>query len=76
MPQTDCTLNKNSEIPLAEVAKMLGIAYQTAWRWAKAGRFGDLNQTVAGRIHVSRDAVFAMLAGATRPLGRGANRGD
>ena len=75
MPKTDSILNKNSTVPLAEAAKMLGIAYQTAWKWAKAGRFDGLTQTVAGRFLVPRSTVEEMLEGATRPLGRGASRG-
>ena len=75
MPETDRILNKNSTVPLAEAAKMLGIAYQTAWKWAKAGRFDGLTQTVAGRFLVPRSTVDAMLEAASRPLGRGASRG-
>jgi len=74
MPQTGSNLNKNSTVPLAEAAKLLGVAYQTAWKWAKAGRFDGMTQTVAGRIHVPRSTVDAMLEATSRPLGRGASR--
>lgn len=75
MPATDSILSKNSTVPLAEAAKMLGVAYATAWKWAKAGRFDGMTQTVAGRIHVPRATIDAMLEAASRPLGRGASRG-
>ena len=73
MPKADSILNKNSVVPLAEAAKMLGIAYQTAWKWAKAGRFDGITQTVAGRFMVPRATVEAMLEGASSPLGKGAS---
>lgn len=75
MPQTGSNLNKNSTVPLAEAAKLLGIAYQTAWKWAKAGRFDGITQTVAGRFLVPRATIDAMLEDASRPLGRGTSRG-
>lgn len=74
MPQTASNLNKNSTIPLSEAAKLLGIAYQTAWKWAKAGRFNGITQTVAGRFLVPRSTVDAMLEAAGRPAERGASR--
>lgn len=75
MPKADSILNKGNVVPLAEAAKMLGIAYQTAWKWAKAGRFDGIKQTLAGRYTVPRSTVEAMLEAASRPLGRGASRG-
>lgn len=76
MPQTGSNLNKNSTIPLSEAARLLDVAYQTAWRWAKAGRFDGIKQTVAGRYQVPLSTVEAMLEAASRPLGRGVRRED
>lgn len=70
MPQTDSALNENGTVTLSEVAKILGITYGTAWRWTKEGRFDGVTRTVAGRVHIPRASVEAVLAAGCRSRGR------
>ena len=75
MPQTDSAFNENSTVTLAEAAKMLGVAYYTAWRWTKEGRFDGVTKTVAGRVHIPRAAVLAVLKSGCRTRGRRGQHG-
>ena len=43
---------KQDELSLKDTAEYLGVVYQTAWRWAKAGRFKGIRQETNGRIAI------------------------
>jgi predicted site-specific integrase-resolvase len=59
--QDDIRSSEGQElVPLAEAARSLGVAYVTAWRWAKAGRFEGIEANAAGRLFVPRPSVEAV----------------
>ena len=61
---TTITTPDHDLIPLALAAKSLGVAYITAWSWAKSGRLPTV-QMLSRRRFVKRDVLEAMIAGKT-----------
>lgn len=49
-------------MPLPEVASALGVTYQCAWRWLKAGKFKGAEQRLNGRYLVPASSVEGVKA--------------